>query len=152
MRSGGERRVQGRGMVPGGVWVGGYQGWLYRVLPSCSGRVQIQRSGPRKPCKGWSGWYLEPGAGRSVPTLRARSVPCRALPGTDLAERPSLAYRARIDLISWKLSQNGIVSPKCVEKACHSPHIQKRVQKSPLDISQISTFASLLSQGINGLF
>ena len=42
--------------------------------------------------------------------------------------------RARFDDISWKLSQNHEVSPKYVEKACHSPYFQNELRMSPLGI------------------
>ena len=44
-----------------------------------------------------------------------------ALPVPGPSECPPWTNRARIDLISWNLSQNGQVSPKYPEKACHSP-------------------------------
>ena len=40
---------------------------------------------------------------------------------------------ARIEVKTEKHSQNGEVSPKSVEKACHSPYFQKAVKNSPLD-------------------
>ena len=45
------------------VYQGGYTvgvpGWLYRVLPShLLEETHIQRSGPRKPHGGWSGWDM----------------------------------------------------------------------------------------------
>ena len=50
-------RVYGRGMgtgwVPGGCYTG-----VIPTQPRCSRREDpVQRSGPRKPCRGWSGWY-----------------------------------------------------------------------------------------------
>ena len=62
----------------------------------------------------------------------------------------SWPIRVRFDLISYKVSQNGNVSPESVEKAYVSPYITKRVRKVTSWISQISRFPSLLSQGING--
>ena len=45
-----------------------------------------------------------------------------------------LANKARFHDISRKLSQNGQVSPKYVNKAYHSPCFQNAAQKSPLEI------------------
>ena len=69
------------------------------------------------------------------------SAPTPAGPGRDPG--PSLVLleqiaasgpiRARFDLISCKVSQTAIVSPKSVEKACHSPYLQNGSQKSPLE-------------------
>ena len=56
------------------------------------------------------------------------------LPGAGPLECRLSANRARIEAISLKVSQNQEVSPKCVHKACHSPHFQNRVQKSALQI------------------
>ena len=85
----------------------------------------MQRSGPRKPLQGtgvggiWSSDV--PAAGRaSGTTLRARS----AL-RSSLSQIPSecrlLANKARFHQFYCKVSQNGEVSSKSVEKACHSP-------------------------------
>ena len=120
--------------VPGWVWdrVGGwegYTGYYPATQHAARGAVPHQRSGPRKSCKGWSGWVW--GCGRSLgrwagtapePTLRARSVPCRALPGSGPLECPPTANMARFTSIFSKVSQNGIVSPENMQKACHSPY------------------------------
>ena len=50
-----------------------------------------------------------------------------------------------------KVSQNGKVSPRNVQKACHSPYLPKRVSKVTSWNSEVSVSRSLLSQGINGL-
>ena len=51
------------GVYRGGVWYRGGYGEGYTGSPArCPGRSPVQRSGPRKPCKGWSGWYWGPGA------------------------------------------------------------------------------------------
>ena len=135
------RRVYGVGTAG---WVyrvgiqGGYRGGLYRVLPSQLLEEQTrQRSGPRKPCRGWSGW---PGAADApadgdgpVPTLRARSVPLGPPWYRTLQMSASWPIWARFDLISCKVSQNLIVSPEYDEKASHSPYFQNGLRKSPLD-------------------
>ena len=46
----------------------------------------------------------------------------------------SWPIRARFNVISCKVKQNGQVSPKYVQKASHSPYIQNRVKNSPLEI------------------
>ena len=154
--------VYGRGMVPGRVY-----GWVYREgntgVPypvRCSRKEDpYQRSGPRKALQGpgvggyGSGCvYLGTAAGTAS---GPPSGPGRCLAGPPCPEPLEcrlLAYMARFDLNSWKLSQNHGVSPKSVEKACHSPCFPKRVQEVTSWNSQISIFRSLLSQGINGPF
>ena len=49
----------------------------------------------------------------------------------------SWPIRARLRVISPKVSQNGQVSPKSSEKASRSPYFQNGLGKSPLDISRI---------------
>ena len=80
--------------------MGGYTGWviggLYQYPPSMlleEDPRSNQRSGPRKAPAGsleWVGCGVRtyPAAGRSFPTLRARSVQCLALPGNDLRMPP----------------------------------------------------------------
>ena len=73
--------VRERGMGTG--WVGG---GVYRGTTQLPGETSdtAERT-PEAPARGWSGWYLRSGAlgdgGGTRPTLRARSVSCRALPG-----------------------------------------------------------------------
>ena len=50
-----------------------------------------------------------------------------------LGNAASWPIRARFLLISYKVSQNGGVSPNYVEKAYVSPYFQNGAQKSPLD-------------------
>ena len=79
---------------PGGctrVYQGGYTGGVLPSQHAAQGSPHIQRSGPRKPrgleWVGYGDWTRVPGyggRGRVFPTLRARSVPCRALPGNTL--------------------------------------------------------------------
>ena len=120
----------------------GYSGWvmggLYRVpshedVPLLS-EAQTAKRAPEAPTGGWSGWSGCSAPGRPAPTLRARSCPCWALPGASSSKPRLLANKARFNNISWKLSQNGEVSPHFAEKACHSPYFQNRPQKSPLGI------------------
>ena len=65
------------------------------------------------------------------------SGPVRTLqvpPCTYPLECPPRANTARFKVIYCKVSQNGIVSPVFVNKACHSPHSQNGLRKSPLEI------------------
>ena len=66
-------------------------------------------------------------------TAQARSVP--AGPPCPRTSRIAALQpiRARIDLISRKLRQNGQVSPKYHQKASRSPYIQNGLQNSPLE-------------------
>ena len=110
--------------IPGGYW-GGYTGWLYRGVPTqhAARGDPVKHPAKRAPEAQRAGVggvqgsdVLGTAAGRSwVPTLRARSVPCRALPGTqDLANAASWPNRARFHHIYCKVSQNRQVSPKSV--------------------------------------
>ena len=71
-----------------------------------------------------------------VPTPAGPGRCLQPLPGTGPLECRLLANKARIDLIFLKLSQNPGVSPKYVQKACHSPCFQNGLQMSPLEISR----------------
>ena len=98
------------------------------------------------------------GAWARVPGCAAPGPPCGARSGTLV---PSLSWTLRCRLLAnkarfhtflSKVSQNGEVSTKKCQKACHSPYISKRPPKVTSWISQISVLLSLLLQGINGLF
>ena len=135
---------RGVGCGPGG-YQGGYTGWVIpgvgtgTTQPHCSGRGPYDsEAGPGRALQGpWSGWsYGARANGRRdghIPTLRARSgpedppwdMPSECRPGTNTA---------RFHYISYKVSQNGKVSPKNIEKACHSPYFQNGTQNSPLGI------------------
>ena len=82
----------------------------------------------------WQGWVgcrwrglRGSAAGTGIPTLRARSCPPVGTPWDTLSECRLWAYRARLTVISCKVSQNDEVSPVLVEKASRSPYIPKRV-------------------------
>ena len=62
------------------------------------------------------------------PVGALQAPPCPSLANAHLGP-----IRARFHDILLKVSQNPIVSPKSVEKACHSPYLQNEAQKSPLD-------------------
>ena len=129
-------RVYRAGMGPGG-YRGGYTGGVPSSPPTARGECPVQRSGPRKPCKGWSGWYgvLGRTVGGTAPetTLRARSAPA-GLPVSGPSECPPRANIARFQSILSKVSQNSEVSPKSVHKACHSPYFQNGSGNPPLEI------------------
>ena len=74
--------------------------------------------------------------GRTGPctTLRARSCPPVGPPCTGPSNTRLWANKGEIQLKYNKVSQNGVVSPKYVHKACHSPYSQNGSRKSPLKI------------------
>ena len=148
-----------------GVRQGGYTGWVYRVgtgegntgTPSqlLSGGM-FQRSGPRKALQG-------PGVGGNMlqrpwtsgPTSRA-GWPGRSHAGPSLVlleQNPaSWPIRARFRSILLKVSQNGQVSPKITEKACHSPCFQNAVGKSTLEILRFRVFPAFSHKELMGHF
>ena len=80
---------------------------------------------PEAPSRGWSGWSWEPdvlGPAAGVGTHPPGPVrtPAGSLPGSS-ANAASWPITARFDLLFCKVSQNTEVSPKSVDKACHSP-------------------------------
>ena len=128
-----------RGCTAGGVWgPGGYAGGLYRVLPSAKDvptkRRHVQRSGPRKPQGAGVGGTCCSAHGRPHPPLRGPVLPVPGTPWCSSSRCPSRLIEARIDLIFHKVSINGQVSPKSVQKAYVSPYIPNGSRKSPLDI------------------
>ena len=91
------------------------------------------------------------GDGISPPSGPGRS--CPAGPPWDIPWKCRLwANMARIDLISYKVSQNGRVSLKYVEKACHSPCLQNGPQNSPLGILRIPFSAAFSHKELMGPF
>ena len=119
-------------------WAG--RGEYYPPSTLLARRAHNQRSGPRKPCKGWSGWVMRPGAPAGpwyhpagpVGHPGALPVPGPSSPGN----AASWPIKARLRSKHGKVSQNSIVSPKYVEKACLSPCFQNGLEKSPLEISR----------------
>ena len=84
----------------------------------------------------------------------ARSVPAGPpCPGASLPENARLlANKARFHHILLKVSQNDEVSTKYVEKASHSPYLQKRSQKSPLEFLRFPLSAAFSPKELMGLF
>ena len=87
----------------GGVYRVGNTGVIPGTQPSCSRRSPTQRSGPRKPCRGWSGWgwgpgVLGPAAGTALhPPLRGPvGLPREPSLVQDLSDCRLLAYRGEI--------------------------------------------------------
>ena len=129
-----DRGVAAVGCGPGG-YTGGVLGGLYRYpQPAARGGPQKQTA-KRAPgsLQGleWGGLRGPDvlGALQHVPTPAGPGRSLWALPGTCLRFRPSWPIGARFDLISHKVSKNHGVSPKSVQKACHSPYITKRVRE-----------------------
>ena len=131
------------GWVYGRVWYWvGYTGWVYRVGNTGS-RVhpatlleesdRYSEAGPVGPARagvGGTGCSDVPAAGDGpCTTLRARSVPAGPPCTGTLQNAASWPIWARFNLFYCKVSQNGGVSLKYVEKACHSPYLPKRVPK-----------------------
>ena len=139
-----------------GGYAGGY-GEGYTGYPATrtshyeSGAIPAKRA--PEPLQGveWVGIVQRPGTSGTHPPGPV-GTPAGYLPGASSSKPRLLAIGARIDLISWKLSENGQVSPECVEKASVSPYMPKRVPKVTSWNSEIYISASLLSQGINGPF
>ena len=149
------RAVQGCTGVGYGDWVGG-AGVYPGTQPAARGEVQIQRSGPRRPCKGRSGWYLELGRPARPGTTPAGPGRSPAVPSLYLPFPPRKAaswpITARFHDILLKVSQNGQVSTKYVEKACHSPYIQNGVRKSPLEIPRFPYSTAFSHKELMGCF
>ena len=139
--------------VLGVRWVGtGWvPGWAIPGTTQLLGEgLQTAKRAPEAPAGCWSGWSAGPGARspenkakygtlgrRRGRLLRPPFGPGRSLAGPSLSQDPrnaaSWPIRARFTVISHKVSQNGVVSPKIVYKACHSPCFQNGHQKSPLE-------------------
>ena len=112
-----------------GCGTGGYTGWVIRgsTQPArTAGRTPEAPSeaGPEAPQglewwgagsgRTWDGGWAGPG---TTPAGPGRSSPAGPPCTRTLRNAASWPYRARIDLISYKVSQNSKVSPKSVEKA-----------------------------------
>ena len=144
------------GWCTGWVWyrVGIREG-LYRVLPSRQGRPtpsggMTAKRAPEAHRAGVGGHAVAP---RDVRTHPSGPVgPGQALPGAPRAIAASGPIKARIEVILLKVSQNGIVSPENVEKACHSPYVQNGLEKSPLEILRFSFWPAFSHKELMVLF
>ena len=139
---------------------GGYLGGLYRVLPSHPAPREEDHpdseAGPGSPSRGWSGW--SGWSGRVSPRGRS-GPPCgpgRSTPGgppcPSLAKAASGPIRARFKVNLLKVSQNGLVSPKYVNKACHSPCFQNELQMSALDFLRFPFLTAFSHKELMGRF
>ena len=97
---------------------------------------------------------VDGGGDGPAPTLRARSV--LAPPGPPWCRTSQIAAswpkRARFQSYFYKVSQNGVVSTKSVEKAYHSPCFQNPVEKSPLEILRFPFSRSFSHKELMGHF
>ena len=135
----------------------GYTGWVIRGCTTQPARFARGGHDPAKRAPEalqgleWVGSWPDvqgtvrttpPGPGRSLagPSL---SFPCKCR---------LWANRARIEVKTGKVSQNGKVSPKSVQKAQLSPYFQKRLQKSPLEILRFPFSAAFSHKELMGLF
>ena len=127
----------------------GYPATLRREVPG-------QRSGPRSPCRGRSGWSRgrnttgTAAVSQDRPAGLVRTLQVPPCPGTP--DCRLTAKGARIDLISMKVSQNGRVSPKYVKKASVSPYSQNGSRKSPLEIPRFPFLAAFSPKELMGHF
>ena len=154
---------------PGGS-LGGYTGWVPgRAIPGTGSTTQLPRAepqepipsgaGPGSPCQGleWVGygWEGDPFACPSTGAHPAPGPPTPALwaYGARFAvQDPPCGQKARFHDISQKLRQNGQVSTKSVEKACHSPCLPKRVRKSPLEFLRFPFWPAFSPKELMGPF
>ena len=155
-----ERYVRAR-WVPGVGIPGGYQGWVYRgSTPSHAARggpasQRPQGAGP--PPRGRVGWKQGPGdtgtaAGRLLDHPAGPVRPPCGPPCPGPLECRLLANKARFQANLLKVSQNRGVSPKVVEKACHSPYIQNGPQNSPLGILRFPFSPAFSHKELMGAF
>ena len=136
-------------------------GGLYRVQGSTTHPPREEDPYPakraRKALQGaWSGgvwvWARDPAAVSQDPPFgpgRSPLVPSLVLGPLIAASWP---ITARFHHISYKVSQNGQVSPKYVEKASHSPCFQNVVRKSPLEILRFPYFLAFSHKELMGRF
>ena len=128
----------GTGWVQGGVIPG--------TPPAARGGNPDRRSRAPEALQGLE-WVVRvdgrTGGAVQAPTMRARSV---SLQEPSLVPAPLTAaswpIRARIDPISCKVSQNGQVSPKNMQKASRSPYSQNGLKKSPLEFLGFPLFVA----------
>ena len=141
------------GCTWGGMGTGGYGEGLYRVPTDLwKAEPQTAKRAPEAPARGWSGWseVQRPPGSQNPPFGPGRSSQL-ALPGSGTLPA-SWPIGARFDLISKKHSQNGEVSPKSVQKACHSPYFQNGLRKSPLGFLRFPFSPAFSHKELMGLF
>ena len=145
-------------------WVlGGYTGWVLgtgwvqgRAIPVPSPQLLeegiSQRSGPVGPARaGVVGIWPDVLGTAPAHPCGARSVPVGP-PLQDPRKCRLWANKARFNLISSKVSQNGEVSSESVQKASHSPCFQNGLQKSPLEIPRFPVSRAFSHKELMGRF
>ena len=157
--SGAGVRVYGVGQGSTGVGygdrVGGRRGNT-GTQPRCSREGSRQRSGPRSPCRGRSGWSGSRNVrSRTPPTPCGRGPlrwvllgPPRAGASYGRANRQNRQNSVR----TVNVSQNRRVSPKSVHKAYHSPCSQNGLKKSPLEILRFTDSLAFSHKELMGHF
>ena len=144
--------VYGLGRVYG--WVPGraIPGYYPAVPHRARNPAADSEAGPGSPAgAGVGGQQLGGRVSQYPPSGPGRSL--QALPGTGTRlHAASGPIRARFSVFLVKYSQNDEVSPKSVQKACHSPCFQKRVQKSALDFLRFPILVAFSHKELMGLF
>ena len=145
-------RVGTRVGIRGGYgWVGMGEGYT-GTHPAARGEVHMTAKRAPEALQGWSGWSY---VARARLVLHPPSGPGRA-PVPSLVQDPAFhrlwANKARFHLIFYKVSQNRRVSPVFINKACHSPCFQKRLQNSPLEILRFPKSLAFSHKELMGLF
>ena len=154
-------RCAGTAVSAGSTRVGYGTGWVQGgaipgTHPAARGEVLHQRSGPGRPCKGLE-WWVQ-GLGRTGRRDGSQDHPPGpvgppvALPVLGPSECRPWPIRARLRSIFRKLSQNGEVSSKSTQKACHSPYFQNEVQISPLDFLRFPIWPAFSHKELMGRF
>ena len=118
--------------VPGVWYQGGYTGWVIpghgTHRPAARKEQTYQRSGPRRPCRGRSGWVGAAGASELLthPSGPVGHPRCPPWSGPLLGQSNGRAnhQKARLRSKYCKVSQNDEVSPKYVNKASVTPYFQ----------------------------
>ena len=141
------------GCVPGGVWAGGYTGWVIRGSPSTwKAEPQTAERAPEALAQGWSGWSevqrppVQPDHPLQAPQAFRGPLRCQAsLPA-------SWPIRARFRHIYCKVRQNREVSSEKCQKASHSPYFQNGLGNSPLDFLRFPFYPAFSGKELMGHF
>ena len=144
--------------------LGGYTGWVIRrgttqhQVPTPSMPQTAERAPEAPRGLEWVVWGMRP-RDRSpehqvppTPTPAGSPGPAPLYLVLSPSKAASWPIRARLHLILLKVSQNGIVSPKYVEKASHSPCFQNPSRKSPLEILRFPFSLAFSAKELMGHF
>ena len=148
--------VRCSGVAGPGCRLGGYTGWVipgsHRHHALLARRTYPAKRAPEAPARGleWVGYVRVRPSHADHHSLR--SGPLRCQHASPRANSRLWANRARFSDISWKLSQNRGVSPKSVQKACHSPYFQNRLKKSALGFLRFPFCPAFSHKELLGLF